>query len=173
MKSYSFRLPLHGIRSQFLNWGFAKAYPIYKACWAFRRKAWKYSRQQLLSYPPESLGHAIAHFLQQNKLDFIAGFENHDVFHVLLAYDSTAVSETALQWHLLGNGKRSPFCFLAAFSGFILFPEHWGIFHKAYQKGRQQRSFHQWQFAYLLKEPIATLRLLINRQASSIKNQNF
>ncbi len=157
----TFQLPLHGLRSRFLNWGFEQAYPLYRRVWWRHRPAWQYTRQQLQQLPLSTLGYCIGCFLHRNQIDLLPGFESHDVFHVLLDYDSTAVSETALQWHLLGNGKRSPFCLLAAGIGWLVFPEHWAYFLAARRRGQQQRAFHHWYFEYLLTEPLADLRAFI------------
>lgn len=162
----SFTLPLHGLRSRLLNWGFRISYPIYAKLWKRPRPAWQLGRDQLLmAYDPESLGFALGCFLNYRDLDLMPGFESHDVFHTLLGYGTSAPEEVMLQWCLLGNGKRSPYCFFAASIGALCFPEHWGLLRAAYQRGRQLRTFHHWYFEYLLQEDLTELRAFLNGKA--------
>lgn len=161
MPSIALRLPLHGLRSQFLHWAYSYSYPVYAYFKPGSRPAWQVSKAMLLDYPPGSLGRQVGQFLEAHELDLISSFENHDVFHVLLKYGLSAPEEVALQWCLIGNGKRSVFSFLAAAVGTFCFPEHWGWFRRAYQEGKGLRPFHHWYFEYLLQENLAALQHFI------------
>lgn len=158
MSTLSVRLPLYGLRSQFLHFMYEKTYPIYARISARSRPQWQLNRDDLLQLPPGSLGQRVGQFLTGNQLDLLPGFENHDVFHVMLEYGLTAPEEVELQWCLLGNGKRSVYAFLAAFTGAAFFPEYWGRLRRAFQKGRQLRTFHHWYYEYLLRENLLDLQ---------------
>lgn len=158
MSTLSVRLPLHGLRSQFLHFMYEKTFPLYARISTRPRPQWQLNRDDLLQLPPGSLGQRVGQFLGSNQLQLIPGFENHDVFHVLLEYGLSAPEEVELQWCLLGNGKRSIYAFLAAFTGAALFPEYWGRHRQAFRKGRQLRTFHHWYYEYLLRENLADLQ---------------
>ena len=158
MLTSALRLPLHGLRSQFLHWAYSQTYPIYARFKRQPRPAWQIDLKALLNYPPGTLGRRLGQFLQSNNLELIPSFENHDVFHVLMDYGLTAPEEVALQWSLFGNGKRSLFSFAAIFIGTVCFPEYWGWFRKAYRQGKTLRAFHHWYFEYLLQENLTSMR---------------
>ena len=165
MLTSALRLPLHGLRSQFLHWAYSQTYPIYARFKRHPRPAWQVNAQTLLDYAPGTLGRQVGQFLAANELELIPSFENHDVFHILLEYGLSAPEEVALQWCLLGNGKRSIFSFAAIFIGTICFPEYWGWFRKAYRKGKSLRTFHHWYFEYLLQENLASMRQFLEGAA--------
>lgn len=158
MSPIALRLPLHGLRSQFLHWAYSQSYPLYARIKRKQLPAWQLDREALLQFPPGSLGRHLGHFLETNGLNMIPGFENHDVFHVLLDYGLSAPEEVALQWCLIGNGKRSPFSFAAVWVGSLCFPEYWRWFRQAYQHGHSLRRFYHWYFEYLLQENLAVMR---------------
>lgn len=158
MSTLSVRLPLYGLRSQFLHFMYEKTSPLYARISTRPRPQWQLNRNDLLQLPSGSLGQQVGHFLSSNQLQLIPGFENHDVFHVLLEYGLSAPEEVELQWCLLGNGKRSIYAFLAAFTGAALFPEYWDRHRQAFRKGRQLRTFHHWYYEYLLRENLADLQ---------------
>lgn len=158
MSPIALRLPLHGLRSQFLHWAYNQSYPLYARFKSERRPAWQLDRKALLQYPPGSLGRQLGNFLQTHDLQMIPCFENHDVFHVLLDYGLSAPEEVVLQWCLIGNGKRSIFSFTAVLVGSLCFPEYWRWFRQAYRHGRSLRRFYHWYFEYLLQENMAVMR---------------
>jgi hypothetical protein len=161
------RLPLHGLRSRLLLWGFEHSYPLYARLYRRPRPAWQLSQESLSSYPGGSLGHRLGQFLEVNRLQLLPGFESHDVAHVLLAYQTTAVEEVYLQWCLLGNGKRSPYCLFAAGMGALCFPEHWGALRVAWRRGRSLRPFHHWHFEYLLREDLGVLQAFLQGKTTA------
>lgn len=164
MSSISIRLPLHGLRSTFLNWCYRKTYPTYGRLTRRSKPVWQVNLSDFKCMPPASLGAALGHFLQSNQLQLMPGFENHDMFHIILGYDTSAPQEVALQWCLLGNGKRSTYAILTALIGFFIFPEHWGLLLTAYKRGKRMRPFHHWYFEYLLRENLSELQAFLNYQ---------
>jgi hypothetical protein len=158
MYSIALRLPLHGLRSRFLHWAYSWSYPVYARLQPKPRAVWQVSKEMLLECPPGSLGRYLGQFLQEGQLEMIPGFENHDVFHVLLDVGVSAPEEVVLQWCLIGNGKRSPFSLAAVAVGSLCFPEYWYHFRQAYRRGRSLRRFYHWYFEYLLQENLADMR---------------
>lgn len=167
MSSIAIRFPLHGLRSLILNWCYQKTYPLYGRLTHRGRPCWQVRQSALARMPPASLGAQLGYFLQSNQLQLMPGFENHDVFHTLLDYDTSAPQEVALQWCLIGNGKRSGYAIITALIGLLFFPEHWGQMRTAYQRGKQMRRFHHWYFEYLLSENLQELKAFLNYQKTS------
>lgn len=160
--SFVLRLPLHGLRSRFVNWCFTVSFPIYAKLMKQPRPSWQVCKADLIAHPPGSLGRAMGHFLQEHGFELLPGFENHDVCHTLLAYGTNAPDEVMMQWCLYGNGKRTLYTVVAAFFGGLLFPEHWGAFRHAYRRGQKLRPFHHWYFEYLLRENTYHLRAFLD-----------
>ncbi|MEZ4987510.1 MAG: hypothetical protein R2795_21100 [Saprospiraceae bacterium] len=169
MNTTTLALPLFGLRSALLEKGFELAYPAYAALTRRPIRRWQTSREKMLQYSAGSLGRTLGVFLHQYGFNPMPGFENHDVFHVLLGYGPSATEEASMQWCLIGNGKRSAFAWLAALAGAALFPEHWGNFHAAYLRGRRMRRFHHWQFEYLLQENLLEMRHFIQPTRQTYK----
>lgn len=155
---FSLRLPLHGLRSQLLDYLQKQSYPLYALVSRRPRPQWQLQRDDLEALPPGSLGQRLGRFLVTNDLNLMPGFENHDVFHTLLGYGLSAPEEVELQWCLVGNGKRSAYALAAAFVGAAFFPEYWGHLRRAYQRGKALRTFHHWYYEYLLRENLVELQ---------------
>jgi hypothetical protein len=158
MNTVSLKLPLYGLRSQFLHFMQTQTAPIYARLIRRGRPQWQVDRAELLQYPPGSIGQQLGYFLTGNDFHLMPGFENHDIFHVLLAYGLTAPEEVELQWCLIGNGKQSVYAYLAALVGAACFPEYWGRWRRAYQRGKSLRTFHHWYYEYLLQENLSDLQ---------------
>jgi ubiquinone biosynthesis protein Coq4 len=97
----------------------------------------------LLKFHPDTFGYALGNHMKTNKLDFIQGFEEHDMKHLLLGYEVTVPSEIRLSAFEFGAGSRS-FMTLGVFLFGIplaldLWPEMWrdykhGLKFKSYRK---------------------------------------
>ena len=157
--SYGLRL-----RECLMTWLVKITHPVYESWFRQNRPAWQQTRAKLLSYEPDSLGFALGQFLQINGIDLIPRFEDHDVFHVLLEYDTTVPGESEMQFCLLGSGKRSLYVLGTCAIAWLAFPEYWSRFRAAFNRGKQLRKFHHWYFEYLLAEPLAELRAFIGRE---------
>lgn len=114
---------------------------IYRSLFKHHKTAWNETTHTLSRYPKESIGHSLATFLQQNKLDLEPKMENHDVFHVVLGYNTSLPEEAALHFFLIGNGKPSHYPFIAALVGFMFFPEHYDLYIDAYHRGKRSKPF--------------------------------
>src|SRR5690242_1900027 len=68
----------------------------------FKRKAWNINSQSLSFYPPESLGNYLFRFYTIQKFEPIPKAERHDVYHVLLNFNTRVKDETCLQFLLMG-----------------------------------------------------------------------
>jgi hypothetical protein len=143
-------------------WLVAIVFPVYEKISRRRRPAWQQDRASLTYYEAGSLGRTLGYFLTEHKMELIPCSENHDVFHVLLEYETTVIAESEMQFCLLGNGKRSLFVLGTCAIAWLAFPEYWPAFRRAWRRGKQLRRFYHWYFEYLLNEPLDELRKFIN-----------
>lgn len=144
-------------------------HPIYERWFRRRRPAWQQTTKSLLQYEAGSLGRALGHFLVANDIRLIPRFEDHDVFHVILEYDTSVPGESEMQFCLLGSGKRSLYVMGTCAIAWLAFPEYWSRFRAAYKRGKRLRTFHHWYFEYLLNEPLEELRAFICQHKNNIQ----
>lgn len=126
--------------------------------WFKKEHPWDISVKQLVTYPKESLGFHLGSFLLQHDFTPQPKLENHDVFHVLTQIGITVPEEIAMQYYLLGNGKRSAYLYMVIFIGTLLYPDKLMFFIKAYQKGSTALTFYQLDFKKLLTQSVSTIR---------------
>lgn len=116
------------------------------------RPAWGLSSRDLQDFPEGTLGRALGAYLEDRGFELMDGHESHDVFHLLTGVGNDAVSEVALQWLLLGNGKRTPYLFGAVAVGTLLFPEQLRCFARHFRRGRQLAPMYDVDYRARLRE---------------------
>ncbi|WP_207765226.1 hypothetical protein [Solitalea longa] len=121
-------------------------------------KAWNISSQELRDFPEGSLGNELGCFLTENDFELQAKLENHDVFHVLAGIGTSVIEEIALQYYLLGNGKRSIYLKLVILLGTLSYPNQFSLFFSKYKEGKSFSAFHNLDFFPLLHHPIAEIK---------------
>ncbi|WP_035334605.1 Coq4 family protein [Dokdonia sp. PRO95] len=120
--------------------------------------AWGISVNQLLQYAPSSLGYHLGCFLLSHNFTPEPQLEDHDVFHVLTTTSIAVPDEIAMQWLLLGNGKRSLYLFIVLTVGTTLFIDHFKSFIKAFKRGKKANRFYNLNYLNLLTEPLTDLQ---------------
>ncbi len=126
--------------------------------WIKKNEAWELSVPQLMAYPVESLGYHLGSFMLRHNFTLEPKLENHDVFHVLTGIGISVPEEIAMQFYLLGNGKKSLYLCMVILIGTLLYPDQWRFFLKAYRLGAQANIFHSLAYHKLLLQPIETIR---------------
>ena len=96
-----------------------------------------YSRAELEAMPTNSIGKNLIAFLDATHLDLIAGYELHDIKHLLIGYGTGFEDEIQLQYFELGNGNSSLPVWLVIGLGTILAPEFIPKFIAAYKRGKK------------------------------------
>ncbi len=139
--------------------------PVYAAIFKRHTRGWVYSRLDLLRMPVGSLGLKLGEFLTKHQYDLIPKMEDHDVMHVLMGFKTTVEDEVKMQFFLIGNQKRSVYAFVAAIAGCILIPEFYKEYIEAFKKGKKCHNISNWDFQYLLGEPVEVLQRQIHKQA--------
>lgn len=131
----------------------------------YKKKPWTVHQDNLAQYPEGSLGKDIYTFLDHTKLRLIPKVESHDVFHVLLGFETSIKEESCLQFTLFGNGKRSMPMLACTAVSLLLWPEHWGDFYRSYKMGQNAVRFHDLEFEKLLKMPTFRVRECLLQKA--------
>ena len=127
--------------------------------WLFKNESpWGLTVQDLLSYPSDSLGYHLGCFLLRNHFTPEPQLEDQDVFHVLTQTGISVPEEIAMQFYLLGNGKRSAYLFTVICVGLVLFPDELPRFTKSFKKGKTAARFYDHNFLKLLPLPLQQLQ---------------
>jgi len=156
------------IRETILVWLYDKSKMIYANHFK-KALAWDEDKASLLSYPKESLGFALGKFLDKNHFTMEPKLESHDVFHTIIGFDTKIEDELAMQYFLMGNGKRSVYMFMALIPGSFLFPEQWNYFKKSFQNGKRTPPFSHWNFYKLLNTSLEEIQqILFNTNSITI-----
>ncbi|MEM7162228.1 MAG: hypothetical protein AAF487_07265 [Bacteroidota bacterium] len=114
---------------------------FYRKLFKGHKSAWNENRTSLKRFPTGSVGKCLSDFLFENDIDLEAKMENHDFFHVVLGYTTSLPEEAALHFFLIGNGKGSRYPYIAAFVGFVIFPEYYDLYIDAYHRGKSTEAF--------------------------------
>lgn len=126
--------------------------------WFKKNEPWNIEIPELLNHPPESLGFQLGQFLQTNNFEMQPKLEDHDVIHVLTCIGTSVEEEIAMQYYLLGNGKKSLYQYMVIASGTLFYPTRWRHFSTAYGRGKKAHHFHNLDFRKMIAQPVATLR---------------
>jgi ubiquinone biosynthesis protein Coq4 len=125
----------------------------------FKNKiAWEIDKQELFTYPEETLGYHLGQFLQKNDFDIQPKLEDHDIIHVLTNTGISVREEIGMQYYLMGNGKKSLYLFMVILVGTAFYPMHINYFLKEFRKGKTAYHFHFLDFSKMLLLPIETIQ---------------
>lgn len=91
----------------------------------------------LAQLPKGSLGNELFHFLSHNHFKLLSHFETHDVKHVLLDYGPSGKDEACMQYFYIANGHYSIATVISAIASFLLMPDYFFAFRKAFLRGRK------------------------------------
>ena len=127
-------------------------------------KDWNMTTADLLKYSEGSLGRALGQFLQSNKVEPLAHAEYHDVHHVLFDYSITFKDEVALQFFLMGNGKKSIASFGTSIGAWFLLPPQWNYLKTSYRRGQKCVDISQLNLKELLNEDLQKIKLTLYKK---------
>ncbi len=123
--------------------------------------AWQVTLPYLKSLNKNLIGYKYYFFLKKNGLNMLPKLETHDMFHVLTNANTEVKTELALQYYLLGNGKRSVYQAAVIISS-ICYLDQLKLFIKAYKNGKKSKPFHHLDFEKLLQQPLDLIRTEYN-----------
>lgn len=142
-----------------------KLYKIVKIPYAFlckNAKTWQINITDLIALPEESLGFHVGCFLLKYNFEIQPTMEKHDIYHVLTDTGIWVTDEIAMQFYLLGNGKKTPFVFMVIATGLLFYPFKIKSYRAAYNKGKQAYPFYDLDFLKMLPIPIETIKSTFN-----------
>lgn len=119
-----------------------------------------------------TLGKEIADCLGNHKLTLVPNFESHDLKHVLLGYQMTAVDEIRMQAFMIGNGNYTIPSFAILIFGAILLPDLWLTFYYDYKKGKQSLPIAKWTIEKYAHRNLTELRSELAKPVIKTSNKN-
>lgn len=155
------------IRIRFLLFIYENTQKWYRTYFKKKKRQWQFNERQLLEFEEDSLGRKLGEFYRKHGFSMIPKMENHDVHHLITGCGTRFEEEIAMQFLLLGNGKLNAHLLAAIVLGALILPEYYGMYRKAYRKGRQMRPFHDWDFESLLRQNFDHLKDFILQKNSS------
>jgi len=145
------------LRESFFLFLFKISENFYRAMFKRNKKAWQTTKYDLKQMGPNSIGYHYYKFLDKNGYDILPKLENHDLFHVITQANTNVRDELALQYYLLGNGKRSIYQYCVLISS-ILWLDEVKYFIKAFKNGMNSKPFSHVKFESILKNSIHKFR---------------
>lgn len=130
--------------------------------WFKSSTPWGLGIKELLCFPKQSLGYELGIFLFKNNFTIQDKLENHDVFHVLTNTGTSVTDEIAMQFYLLGNGKKSIYTLSVILHGTLFYPDKLKIFYRAFKRGRKADSFYNVSFKQQLSKPLSELQFIFS-----------
>lgn len=124
--------------------------------------AWNVTPKELITYKEDSLGFHLGCFLLKYNFDMQPKLEDHDVIHVLTNSGVSVVDEIAMQYFLLGNGKKSAYLFMVICIGTLFYPTQIKHFIHTYNRGKKAHQFHDLDFYKMLAIPVKTIQSTFN-----------
>lgn len=123
---------------------------------------WNITPSELIQYNQESLGFHLGCFLLKYNFQMQPKLEDHDVIHVLTNTSVSVPDEIAMQFFLLGNGKKSAYLFMVITIGTLFYPTQIKHFVKNYKRGKSAHRIHDLDFQKMLPIPIKTIQSTFN-----------
>lgn len=117
-----------------------------------------YTVSQLAAYADGTVGRELYLFFHHHNLDILPHYEKHDIKHVVLGYPPTEEGEVSLQCFMLANGRITLPVLCSVAVGFLIMPEHWKSFKKAWIKGRQTPQLDQLDWFSLIPRPLTAVK---------------
>lgn len=126
----------------------------------FRKpKNWPITLEEMSNLEPGTLGAETALFLKRRNFDLLPQYEDHDMIHTLLGYNTNTSGELRLQAFMWGNGSSSFEGRVLFLIGLLMFPELRKVLHEDYRRGKKAvQKIGKWDFTELLERDITLLR---------------
>lgn len=123
---------------------------------------WNLTPAQLIQYNPDSLGFHLGCFLLKYNFEMEPKLEDHDVIHLLTNTSVSVPDEIAMQYFLLGNGKKRIYLFIVIFIGTVFYPKELNKFILNFKRGKSAHRIHDLDFQKMLFIPIKTIQTMFN-----------
>ena len=123
---------------------------------------WNITPSELIQYNQDSLGFHLGCFLLKYNFQMQPKLEDHDIIHVLTNTSVSVPDEIAMQFFLLGNGKKSAYLFMVITIGTIFYPTQLKQFIKSYNRGKSAHRIHDLDFQKMLLVPLKTIQTTFN-----------
>ena len=155
-------------RTEFIVFMYENSQKFYRKYFKKSKRKWQFNEAQLLCFEEDSLGRKLGEFYKNHGFRMIPKLENHDVYHLITDCKTDIQDEISMQYLLFGNGKRSAYLLGVLFLGTLVFPEYFKSYLKAFRKGQQMKTFHNWDFEALLWQNFENLKAFIKQKESAV-----
>ena len=129
-----------------------------------------FTMEELKQLPQGSLGNELFHFLTRNHFSFLPHFETHDVKHVLLNYGISGRDEACMQYFYIANGHYSIATVASAIASFIIMPDCFFAFRRAFIRGKKAFPIGNLELQKLLHYNTKELQMRFQIQEPSLNN---
>ncbi|MCA5006619.1 Coq4 family protein [Sphingobacterium bovistauri] len=152
------------MRLRFMLFLYNGSSSLYAKVFKRTKKAWGLSVDDFLNYPDDSLGYAVGEFYRAKGFDIMPKLENHDVYHVITGTDTKIHDEVAMQYLLMGNGKRSLYMYAMVLIGTLIYPEFIRYYLFSYQKGKSFYPFYNIEFKNYLSHSLLEVQAFLTQK---------
>lgn len=131
-------------------------FPFCKAVYSGQGKA--VDLFTLTDMPINSLGERTSHFLKQNKLEPMPGYEAHDMKHTLLGFSADMKGEISMQYFEFGNGNKSLPVITVMLFGTLFMPEEYKEYLYQFRRGKSAKALSRIDLKEFAKVSIYQLK---------------
>lgn len=103
-------------------------------------KPFPFSINELCDLPRNTVGYALGQHMRKNQIEFIPGFESHDIKHLFTGFGIEVTDEIRLAFFELGNGIYSFTNFVVILAGVPLTPDVWKAYPHCFKRGRRAKK---------------------------------
>ncbi len=126
------------------------------------KQSWNISTKELLLLPEGTVGNELGKYLKEQNFEPLEKAEYHDVQHIFFDFSMTFVDEVALQFFLIGNGKKSIASISTYLGAWFILPTKWKYLKTSYQRGKNCKD-----------TSILNVKTILYEDFKMIKNQLF
>lgn len=132
------------------------------------KQSWNISTKELLLLPEGSVGNELGKYLKEQKLEPLEKAEYHDVQHILFDFSMSFVDEVALQFFLIGNGKKSIASISTYLGAWFILPTKWKYLKTSYQRGKKCKDTSILNVKTILNEDFGMTKNMLFSNSSQI-----
>lgn len=124
--------------------------------------------ETLVEMPKGTFGRELGDHMRRHKIDFLIGFEEHDMKHLLLGFPLSVPGEMRLSAFEFGAGNRSLMTLAVFYPAWILAPELWSQLKQDYLDGKENKHTKKIHLKSMLGEPMENVKKALSIQKYSM-----
>ncbi len=124
----------------------------------FERPKKHITLDELISFPPGTLGNKLGHFLFDNSYEAEPIPEKEDIYRLLITKEISNKEEIAMHCYLFGNGAQSLQTVFTIITGTLFYPQCLTYFYKRYRDGKNALRFYDLDCFCMLHLPVDKIK---------------